>query len=584
MDPAIGLRVSVLESALVPAFLVEPPGWTRLEPQSVSGDPSPGLEARVHDPLWLLARQWQLGEFAGEDTGSPVTVQVTSQVLPVVSFRPGDDPTVAGRAWQPGELLEAAVEREPTPPRGPGLRQRAEAGAQLVTQLQEAGAGPAVVGALVTQYPLTLPWDDPADHDAAALLGMLHGRLPDAEQAAVDLEAAFATTPPGLPTWLHQTGAATRAAAAEWLQWYRSCVAAPAATVDGWVPQRLEYRFSVGLSDGSEQVVLSSPECAGGRIDWWNVDHDSTMPAPAADAPLPTPETRTATLLASPLRFAGMPASRYWEFEDGSVNLGALQVQPHDLARLAVAEFGLVYGNDWIVVPLDVPWGGMVVVQDVTVSTTFGEQVSLPDADDSGRAGTFRLFQTTDRDTGATLPGLFVPPSAPQVVDGPALEEVMFVRDEMANLAWAVERLVLGPSGVVRDRRDEAPPPGFTPGPEVVADMDYRLATEPPDRWIPLLPVSDGYGTFVLRKGALVRDGHPVLGLGVVLDGDRPFVVQDEEVPREGLRLRRTPAMARRADGSRVMWTSRRADVGKGGGSSGLAFDSAVRRAPTPSP
>jgi hypothetical protein len=153
----------------------------------------------------------------------------------------------------------------------------------------------------------------------------------------------------------------------------------------------------------------------------------------------------------------------------------------------------------------------------------------------------------------------------------------------MANLAWAVERLVLGPSGVVRDRRDEAPPPGFTPGHEA-ADMDYRLATEPPDRWIPLLPVSDGYGTFVLRKGALVRDGHPVLGLGVVLDGDRPFVVQDEEVPREGLRLRRTPAMARRADGTRVMWTSRRADVGKGGGSSGLAFDSAVRRTATPSP
>ena len=30
------------------------------------------LKARVYDPLWMLARQWQLGEFQGEDNGSPV--------------------------------------------------------------------------------------------------------------------------------------------------------------------------------------------------------------------------------------------------------------------------------------------------------------------------------------------------------------------------------------------------------------------------------------------------------------------------------------------------------------------------------
>ncbi|MDQ6688609.1 MAG: hypothetical protein M3Z50_13605 [Actinomycetota bacterium] len=582
MDPVVGLRDSVLESALLPAFLVEPPGWTRLEPQSVSGDPTPGLEARVHDPLWLLGRQWQLGEFAGEDTGSPVTVEVTTQVLPVASFRPGDDPTTPGRPWEPGELLEPAVEREPTPARGPGLRQRAEAGAQLVFQLEDAGATAAVIDALLAACPLTLPWDDPADPDAVPLLALLQGRLPDAEHAATDLEAALATAPPGLAGWLHGSTPATQSAAADWLAWYREYVAPPANTVDGWSTGRLEYRFSLGLSNGADQVVLSAPECAGGRIDWWSVDHDDTVSAPTATTPLPPVQSRTATMLATPLRFAGMPASRYWEFEDGMVNLGALQVQPHDLARLAVAEFGLVYGNDWLVVPLDVPWGGMVVVQEVAYTTTFGERIVLPDADDHNRSGQFRVFETTNRSDGTTLPGLFVPPSAPQVVDGPALEEVMFVRDEMANMAWAVERVVLGPSGNVRDRRDELPPPTFTPGTESAADMDYRLANEPPNRWIPLLPVSDGYGTFVLRKGAVVRDGHPVLGLGVVLDGDRPLVLQDEEVPREGVRLRRMSAMARRADGSRVLWTTRRVDIGKGGGSSGLAFDSAVRRAPAP--
>ena len=62
------------------AFL-EPPSWTRLEPQSATGDPRPGIEARVHDPLWLMGRQWQLGEFAGEDAGTPLTVRVVTRTV-----------------------------------------------------------------------------------------------------------------------------------------------------------------------------------------------------------------------------------------------------------------------------------------------------------------------------------------------------------------------------------------------------------------------------------------------------------------------------------------------------------------------
>src|SRR6266481_2983376 len=74
--------------------LAQPPSWTRLEPQSVTGDPRPGLEARVHDPLWLVARQWQLGEFVGEDAGRPISVHVTSATGLVSRWQAGpwDDP------------------------------------------------------------------------------------------------------------------------------------------------------------------------------------------------------------------------------------------------------------------------------------------------------------------------------------------------------------------------------------------------------------------------------------------------------------------------------------------------------------
>jgi hypothetical protein len=51
-------------------------------------------------------------------------------------------------------------------------------------------------------------------------------------------------------------------------------------------------------------------------------------------------------------------------------------------------------------------------------------------------------------------------------------------------------------------------------------------------------------------------------------------------VPREGVRVRRVPALARRVDGGYVRWITRRVTVGRGEGASGLAFDTAVRRRP----
>ena len=44
----------------------------RLEPDPLRPDVTLGATAPVHDPLWLLGRQWQTGEFQAEDGGSPV--------------------------------------------------------------------------------------------------------------------------------------------------------------------------------------------------------------------------------------------------------------------------------------------------------------------------------------------------------------------------------------------------------------------------------------------------------------------------------------------------------------------------------
>src|SRR5438552_10870653 len=50
--------------------------WTRLEPHCRDADMRATLGARVFDPLWMLTRQWQVGEFQAEDAGMPVMARL----------------------------------------------------------------------------------------------------------------------------------------------------------------------------------------------------------------------------------------------------------------------------------------------------------------------------------------------------------------------------------------------------------------------------------------------------------------------------------------------------------------------------
>jgi hypothetical protein len=105
----------------------------------------------------------------------------------------------------------------------------------------------------------------------------------------------------------------------------------------------------------------------------------------------------------------------------------------------------------------------------------------------------------------------------------------------------------------------------------------YRLATQPPDYWIPLLPVKHADGLRLKRGRILAADGsqQPVAAKGNILvpDPKSGLELYEEEVPREGARVTRSYQLARWQDGSTHLWIGRRKRVGRGEGSSGLAFD-----------
>lgn len=67
--------------------------WTRIEPKPRDAALTRTLQAQVRDPLWMLSRQWQVGEFMGEDAGSPVQATLDVSNRSSTTYRPGTDPS-----------------------------------------------------------------------------------------------------------------------------------------------------------------------------------------------------------------------------------------------------------------------------------------------------------------------------------------------------------------------------------------------------------------------------------------------------------------------------------------------------------
>ena len=587
--------------------ITDPPAMVRLEPDSITGDPAPGSEARIADPAWMLGRQWQFGELIGEDAGTAVAVTVTSRALPVTAWAPlgaGDLADAQWRPWRGGAVLEELVQHVPELGIGAGLRQRAEAGLQLVELLEDAGEE-ALAETLAALHPLGLPPDplspeepvagetdeqraarlarvaerDALDPTAKRLLHALGGAVPDGG-------ALLAEAQEGEPAWVADAvdAEAARGAVAAWLDWALGDPDPAQARGGAWDVERLEYRFALRFGDGADAVIARATQFGAANVRWSDLEWTpGARPAPPEGAPSGTPIESTATMLATPLRYPAMPADRYWQLEDGRVDLASIDAQAYDLARLCLAEFAMSSGDDWLAVPVDGLLGALNQVLSVQIVDDFGETAPVPELADPS----FAMFRVASRD-GAVVPGVVLPPIAADIQAGPAVEEVLFLRDEMANMAWAIEQTVQGRSGDPRSRSAEKPPPA-DPWPEGLTPEEraYRLQTPIPEHWIPLLPVALRPGAISLRKGALIRsviapdgtrgpgDGEEIAPLGVTLR-PRPLTFPGEELPRDGIDVRALPMLARRADGRYVRWSGYRVGAGSGEASSRLAWDAAL--------
>jgi hypothetical protein len=367
----------------------------------------------------------------------------------------------------------------------------------------------------------------------------------------------------------------------------------PGESGESWVDHRLEHRFSITAAADKEDVVLSAEEYPGGRLDWHAFDVADVVPRVAPPGP---PTGRTLDVLPVPLTYAGMPASSYWEVEEGSVYFGGVEAGPADISRLVVAEFAIVYSDDYFLFPVRFPAGSIARVTDLEVFNTFGESFDARstaqwDAEPPGAGRPWAFFELSGdpSPTRGQAPWLLLAPSLPTPQNGPPLESVSFVRDEEANLVWAIEeRLETATGGSVRRRLmsglspepEPGPEPGEpTPAPENGA-WPYRLQSPVPPYWVPLVPErpDPDAAQVRLRRARMLaweelEDPSVAGAKGRVLTPERPLWLHEEEIPQTGAQVTRRWQLARGADGRPHLWMTRRKRPGRGERGSGLGYD-----------
>src|SRR5688572_2172996 len=223
--------------------------WDRLEAHTRDVQLEEGLQAWIADPLFLLARQWQVGEFRGEDAASPIHVHLRVEHPRVTSFRNeagGQRPVEAIDG-----LLESRVEAEATDDSPSRFGLSAQAGLALLRRLDIARLSH-LRSTLRTARPLQL------------MPEMVTG-LPPREERRLRLLArgsidGLKVLNEGVDAFLARLPAGDRAKASSvfttWETEQRARIARPGASGETWLPSRMEHRFSVAAPTPAGDVVL----------------------------------------------------------------------------------------------------------------------------------------------------------------------------------------------------------------------------------------------------------------------------------------------------------------------------------------
>lgn len=419
----------------------------RMEGRTRDNDITEALRFRVHDPLWMLTRQWQLGEFRGNNVGTAMAVkcqvyQDDCQKDPIepVTERINPQIDLLVRVESAVYLLDL-------------IRQYAKCNAATFKSFAAFVAKKNVIKweeeNQVLDSNLTTEHERGLNKRRGKFINAYKGKTFDgyalyvafynylntkkkdnnhiftqAKNQKIDLQVSTSNIEKIMKTYT---------------EWFQKKYIPGAAQNTCW--QERDLCYEVKVAAGSSDYVGERYE--GGRISWHTFDYKGTTKqqttAPQNILSLPTLAT-----------YSGAPNKRLWEFEDRKVFMGNSVEQQSD-ANLVFMKFATMYGNDWMLIPLQTEIGKSISISQIEVKDTFGDTIIIKGTDRAGANDTegdlqenWQVFTNSLQGTqdGSSANNLFFAPQLATTLEGTPIEEVEMLRDEMANMVWGVETLV----------------------------------------------------------------------------------------------------------------------------------------------
>ena len=582
----------------------------RYEPRARKKDYAQALSFEAHDPMWMLARQWQFGRFKGDDCGSAISARVCVDSYDINGICHGQDLSTfqAIDNSTPVEQSVEAIHVRMT------LYDKVQAAMHLVKMLRRYDNFSEIFRFLKEEYPLeTEPEEDTIRrmeedvNDRKKLFTAVYsGRAFDGEKAVKDNKLSVK-----LSKYLPQNQASD--IQKEYYGWFCGRYGCPAGTPSAeescWNSEKLAYDFSLTVGGN----MYSAENYSTGHVGWYTFDK---YPVKVNKGYLRKHEEYFGYIPAK-ATFALAPARRLWEYEDCHVQFGNLRNDDvSQLASAVIMEYVSMYSNDWMIVPLHTTPGRLFMVRYIDVQDCFGNSLTIsatPDAHDNKApevpfTDRWALFSTTRSDAYAannkkgdfrTDKGLFLPASLLRVSESEPIEEVQFLRDEMSNMVWGIEKWIDDGCGGSLDGKTMSDKVlsvvDSQRGPEVQADesaeFKYLIQNRVPVNWIPFIPLpeSGAMGREVrFRRGRMpiyyndgskdpfkwVRPATSILEVKRDAKGNViPLYLNEEEILAYGTKVTLSRQQTRWLNGSTYLWRGFAKKISGYQANSGLMFD-----------
>jgi len=622
--------------------------YTRIEPRTCEKGFANALSFEVFDPFWMLARQWQFGRFKGKDCGSTINTKIktTRRRLDSIYLKNDKNNKQFYSTNNPMEYEVEKMNRTITP------FIRIESALHFKKMIEEKLPGFKINGI--------------TEEEVKNLCSKFLNSLSKSKEFALDsfitvdekeknpieklkveqndnLKRLYATYGKRifdgyklfLPSWneikeiiqsdikLMKLESRINEIIEEYKGWFRrKYIPIKKEAENCWNEEKLGYEVSMG----ERTNIYEAEDYHTGKLEWYSFDGVGNFSKNISPEDTNIRE-KSLSYIPVAAKFPGSPASRLWEFEDEWVQFGQ---QDNDefsmLANAVVMQYVSMYGNDWMLTPVEAENGTILDVEGIIITDTFGERIYIGNSAEEmdkkeGRTNDSRafidrwsLFGTTksnayQQNNFSTQKGLLFPPSLPRCEESEPIEEVQFLRDEMANMLWGVENIINDGCGgtlsgktlsdailaVVDEQKDIVDDTLIS---KEEYDYSFLVQNRVPIHWIPFIPqhLPKQMRDIRFRRGKMpiyyngeynpVRPSTELLQIKEVQQKDPvtkkvenvvlPRYINEEEIIGYGVKVILTAQRTRWFLGKSFTWTGAKKVISMYQANSGLMFDELI--------